>query len=244
MALDNLENLELKQRTDHITDALAKFLPTDFKQAAKILSASIEYAPSKLQDYKYANQYKISGWAVICLTNYVAIYGQNHFSLSMELLKQMTKSATSEFAIRSFILTEQDKTLKVIRTWAIDENHHVRRLASEGIRPRLPWGFMLQTFVKNPEPVIAVLELLKDDKELYVRRSVANNLNDIAKDNQELVVDILKKWHKSADENRIWLIKHASRSLFKKGNKEILQLFGYYPAKLKKCKFKASFKKS
>ena len=113
--------------------------------------------------------------------------------------------------------------------WSGDENLHVRRLASEGMRPRLPWAPQLTEFIKDPSPVLAVLNKLKDDPELYVRRSVANNLNDIAKDHTDLVVDVLTDWSKGASQGTEWIIKHAARSLIKSGNVKVLSLLGYNP---------------
>jgi 3-methyladenine DNA glycosylase AlkC len=119
--------------------------------------------------------------------------------------------------------------MKELLAWSTDKNVHVRRLSSEGCRPRLPWGLKLEQFVKDPAPILPILENLKADKELYARKSVANNLNDISKDHPQLVLKIAKKWYGN-NEHTDWIVKHALRGLLKKGNKEALQLFGHHDA--------------
>ena len=150
----------------------------------------------------------------------------------MILLNAMTRRFTSEFSIRFFLLASPEETLNTLKNWLQDDNKHVRRLISEGTRPRLPWAMQLPSFIQNPTPVIELLEALKDDPEEYVRRSVANNLNDIAKDHPDLVADIAKKWMQGADINRQKLIRHACRTLLKQGNQKALEVFGYGKPKL------------
>jgi 3-methyladenine DNA glycosylase AlkC len=147
----------------------------------------------------------------------------------MNALYEMTRRFTAEGAIRAFIQRYPDKTLVRLAIWAGDQNCHVRRLVSEGTRPRLPLAPRLPDFVEDPRPVIALLDTLKSDPELMVRRSVANNLNDIAKDNPALVVETLKSWQKIDDPGTAWIIRHASRTLVKQGNKDVLGLLGYPP---------------
>ena len=217
-ATDGLEELELKARSEHITDALVKHLPDDFIETSKILLNS-------LADEDRKNG--ISGWAIAPITYYVALKGKAHLEISMKLLKEMTKRFTAEFDIRFFIMENQDAVLEILNSWLDDPDHHVRRLISEGTRPRLPWGLKLQTFVDDPRPIIPLLEALKDDEEEYVRRSVANNLNDIAKDHPDLVADIAAKWLENAGKNRTRLVKHACRTLIKQGHKNTLKALGY-----------------
>lgn len=147
----------------------------------------------------------------------------------MTLFKEMTKCASSEFGIRFFILKSPTKTLSVLKTWTTDSNQHVRRLVSEGSRPRLPWAMSLPMYIKEPAPVIGLLELLKDDDKEYVRRSVANSLNDISKDHPELVAKIATQWMKGASKEREKLVRHACRTLLKSGNQKALRVFGYKP---------------
>lgn len=235
-ATNNLEALELKQRTDRIVEAMTAHLPDDFERAAAVVLASLNSS----DDADHPNG--ISGWAVIALTYYVGLQGKSkkHFKSSMTLLKAMTKLLSSEFGIRFFILEQPKETLAILKQWATDDDHNVRRLVSEGTRPRLPWGMRLQRFVDDPTPVIELLELLKDDESEYVRRSVANNLNDIAKDHPELVVDIAERWmqgenNKGASKNRERLVRHACRTLIKEGNQEILAVFGYKPPAIREA---------
>lgn len=240
-ATHNLEQLELKQRTDRIVETMATYLPSDFEQAAQVVLASLNTSDDKDKPNG------ISGWAVVSLTYYVGLHGQGvaHFDTSMALLKAMTKLLSSEFGIRFFILEQPKETLAILKQWATDPDHNVRRLVSEGTRPRLPWGMRLQRFVDDPTPVIELLELLKDDESEYVRRSVANNLNDIAKDHPELVVDIAERWmqevseagtnKKGASKNRERLVRHACRTLIKNGDQKALAVFGYKPPEIREA---------
>jgi 3-methyladenine DNA glycosylase AlkC len=159
----------------------------------------------------------------------VAKYGLDHYDLSMGALYQMTKRFTAEGAIRAFLLRSPEKTLAILSRWAEDENCHVRRLVSEGTRPRLPWAIQLKPFIADPRPVLKLLEKLRTDPELMVRRSVANNLNDIAKDNPDQVVETLRRWSRIDNDGTRWLIRHAARTLVKQGNREMLAILGYSP---------------
>jgi len=231
-ASKNLSSLELKQRSEQIMFAMTQYLPADFKHASKIilnsLSPEIEGDIFNLD----VDEKGIAGWAIMPLAHYVAHCGQTQFVLSMKLLKELTKRFSAEFAIRFFILNHPEKTLLVLKKWARDKNRHVRRLASEGCRPRLPWAMQLPLYIQDPSAVIEVLELLKDDKAEYVRRSVANNLNDIAKDHPELVANITKAWMQNASIERKKLLRHACRTLIKNGHQKTLQILGYKAAKL------------
>jgi len=199
-ATNNLDKLELKARSAQITDALATCLPDDFEQAAEIMRASL--APPDA-DALAGNG--ITGWAIMPMTHYVGLHGLGHFDISMTLFREMTKRFSAEFDIRHFLLEEPDRTLRVLRRWTCDSDHHVRRLVSEGTRPRLPWAMRLPAFIEDPAPVLPLLEALRDDKEEYVRRSVANNLNDIAKDHPDLVARLAEQWLVDADKRgAIW----------------------------------------
>ncbi len=219
MAIDNLETLELKQRSAQITDALTAFLPGDFEQAGTIMLDSLAQNDD--------SEDGIKGWAIMPMADYAGLYGQEHFDISMTLFKEMTKRFSAEFGIRHFLINQSERTLAVLKTWADDPSHHVRRLISEGTRPRLPWAMGLPDFVADPAPILPLLEALKDDGEEYVRRSVANNLNDIAKDHPDIVADIAVQWLKDASKNRQRLIRHACRTLIKKGHKKTLAALGY-----------------
>lgn len=234
VATKNLDALELKARTEQITDAMIEYLPADFEKAGKIMLASLG---TPLGDHISAGTVDakgIAGWAITPLTHYVGLRGHGHFDLSMTLFKEMTRRASSEFGIRFFLLQSPEKTLSVLKTWTTDDNQHVRRLVSEGSRPRLPWAMSLPAFIKDPTPVIELLERLKDDDKEYVRRSVANNLNDIARDNPDLVAEIAAQWMKGANQERKKLIRHACRTLVKTGHKKALKVLGFKPPKIQK----------
>ena len=239
-ATQGLELLELKARTEHITQAMIEHFPADFAVAGKILLASLVTAESD-EPYMVKEEREvagISGWAVMVLANYVALQGHGHFDLAMMLLKEMTKRFSSEFAIRFFILQSPELTLAMFAHWVRDADQHVRRLVSEGSRPRLPWAMRLPMFIEDPAPVIQLLEQLKDDDAEYVRRSVANNLNDIAKDHPELVADIAERWLQGASLNRQRLVRHACRTLIKKGHKKTLAVLGYGSPLIQSAKVK------
>jgi 3-methyladenine DNA glycosylase AlkC len=158
---------------------------------------------------------------------YVAEYGVDDLETSLGLQYELTKRFTAEFSIRVFLERYPEQTLARLRVWARDPDVHVRRLVSEGTRPRLPWAPRLRAFQRDPRPVLALLELLKDDPELYVRRSVANNLNDIGKDHPELLFATARRWLEDASPERQWLVKHALRSAVKRGEAGALQALGY-----------------
>jgi 3-methyladenine DNA glycosylase AlkC len=161
--------------------------------------------------------------------------GLQHFEASMKLQYEITQRFTAEFSIRAFLNAHPEATYARLVEWSVDPSPHVRRLVSEGSRPRLPWAPRLRHFQQDPTPVLALLERLKDDPELYVRRSVANNLNDIAKDHPDVVLDVCRRW---LDEvrapagaeapalHRQWIVSHALRSLVKAGHAGALELMG------------------
>lgn len=232
MATNNLDALELKERSMQITKALAVFLPDDFEHAATVMLESLAPEDDRYIKVDESDQGIVS-WAVMPMVDYVGLNGLEHFNLSMTLFKEMTKRSSSEFGIRFFILAEPERTLSVLKTWLDDPNHHVRRLISEGTRPRLPWAMRLPVFIENPSPVLELLDALKDDEEEYVRRSVANNLNDIAKDHPDIVAKIAGQWLRDADMNRKKLVKHACRTLIKQGHQETLKILGYDTPRVK-----------
>jgi 3-methyladenine DNA glycosylase AlkC len=235
-ATDKLEELELKQRSMQIVAAMRAYLPQDFEQVSEILLLCLcpmrnKNEVSDLDEH----QHLLKGWVIMPLAEYVGIYGQADFNVSMSLLREMTKRFTSEFAIRYFIERDRRLALEIMRTWVMDESEHVRRLVSEGSRPRLPWGMQLKTFIEAPDDLFTLLELLKDDPSEYVRRSVANNLNDIAKDHPDKVIRLCTTWMKDANPNRVRLIKHACRTLIKEGCADALTLFGFFSPQLSRC---------
>ncbi|MEM8813982.1 MAG: DNA alkylation repair protein, partial [Pseudomonadota bacterium] len=227
LATDNLDALELKERSRQIRDALQTCLPSGFRDACSILNAALHPEDDVDLSQTCMDEYGIRGWAVMPMTEFVAENGLDDFDYAMDILKEMTKRFSSEFAVRAFIARDQDKAMTIMTGWTEDANYHVRRLASEGSRPRLPWGGNLAMFISDPEPVIDLLEHLKDDPSDYVRRSVANSLNDIAKDHPDRVAEIAGIWLKHADGNRRRLVRHACRTLVKQGHKPTLDALGF-----------------
>jgi 3-methyladenine DNA glycosylase AlkC len=219
LATRDMQQLELMQRSIQIRDALVETLPAEFARAAAILSASL---PQE-------GRSGLTGWALLPVSQFVAQRGLNDFDLSFDLLKQLTPHFTAEFGIRPFIDADQDRALATIRRWTDDENHHVRRLASEGTRPRLPWAMRLPALMRDPQPILSILTALLDDPEEYVRRSVANSLNDIAKDHPDLIADFVARHVEGASAERRQLLRHASRTLLKKGHAAALANFGFAP---------------
>ncbi len=226
-ATRDLETLELKERSARIKHALERTLPSDYSQACELMLSSLHPEDNVDLTDTSIEPRGIRGWAVMPMAEYVAEHGLEDFDDSLDILKEFTKRFTSEFAVRHFFLADTARTLKHVRGWAADENYHVRRLASEGSRPRLPWGLRLPEFVKDPAPLLPILEMLKDDPEDYVRRSVANNLNDIAKDHPDLVADVAGRWLADAGQDRRRLVKHACRTLIKQGHEPTLEALGY-----------------
>lgn len=227
-ALDNFPALELKQRAHQIAAALGARLPTDVPKALNIVTAALRpLGPDGQLDPDPGKG--IAGWAILPFGEYVAAHGLDHLKESMAALRELTIRSTSEFAIRPFIARHPDATLRILARWAKDKNEHVRRLVSEGTRPRLPWGMQLKSFVKDPAPILPLLEMLRDDPSEYVRRSVANSINDIAKDHPALVADLAARWLKDASAERARLVRHACRTLIKAGHRPTLEALGYSP---------------
>lgn len=221
-----LEPLELKGRVIFLATKLKELLPEDQRKALLILKGAI-----KQND---GDSVGLSGFSVWPFTEYVARFGLPEFDLSMKVLKEMTKVFTAEFAVRSFFLSDEKRVLEHFKEWVKDENEHVRRLVSEGARPLLPWGQKLPHFVKDPTITWELLEILKNDSAEYVRKSVANHLNDHTKNHPDFVVKKLLEWQKEAKDNKDldWLIRHASRTLIKKGHAKAFLLHGVEAGKI------------
>lgn len=205
------EKKELKQRMRHIAETLYKFLPQDYKQAVEILKQIAA---------------DFNGFEYMFFPDFVELYGLEDYEPSIIALEYFTEFSSSEFAVRVFIKKYPDKMMAQMEKWAESNNYHLRRLASEGCRPRLPWAMSLPEFKKNPQAVLKVLEKLKQDESQYVRRSVANNLNDISKDNPQVVIQLAKTWA-GENKNIDWMVKHGCRSLLKQAEPEIMDLFGF-----------------
>ena len=220
-AMSVLENLELKERVRHLISVMARHLPGSFPETAKILGKIRNHWVTQEDDERLMF---FAAWPLI---DYVAEYGLNHPQISLPLLRYLTPLFTAEFAIRPFIEVHPEETYAQLQLWCLDSDEHVRRLASEGCRPRLPWGKQLPKYIADPTPVIRLLENLKDDPADYVRKSVANNLNDIAKDNPEIVIETCERWKKEKVSSRDWIIRHATRTLVKDGHPDVFPLLGF-----------------
>lgn len=207
-----IEPLSLNQRMRNTTTVLKKHLPNKFDKAVNVMKKVIPNMNT--------------GYTNLLFPDYVSVYGLDHMDLSLEALKYFTRFGSSEFAIREFLKKDFKKTIREMYKWAEDKNHHVRRLASEGSRPRLPWSFKLDEVIKKPSITRPILEILKADTELYVRKSVANHLNDIAKENPDYMLEVITSWDKT-NPHTAWIIKHGSRTLIKKGHSGSLSVFDF-----------------
>ncbi len=205
------EDLALKARMRRISESVFEAIALPYEKAVEIVKAIAPVGDGLLDMW---------------FPDFVELYGLEHWDISMQNMEYLTQFSSAEFAIRPFIKKDSKRAFKQLYTWSKHENHHVRRLASEGCRPRLPWGMGLPNLKKDPAPILPILKQLKDDSSEYVRRSVANNLNDIAKEHPNLVLKIAEKWI-GANENRDKLVKHACRTLLKAGNTQAMLIFGF-----------------
>lgn len=229
--LPELETLELKQRVSLVAEALHKVLHADPQARRRVLLAML-HPDNEGRAGQPSTDEGLCGWGIWPLTQVVGRYGLGSTGDALETLREMTKRGTAEFDVRPFIAADPDRALAIIASWVDDPNYHVRRLVSEGTRPRLPWGVRLQALVEDPSPMLPVLERLRDDPSDYVRRSVANHLNDIAKDHPDLVAKIAEDWAQGAGAERMKLIRHACRSLIKQGHPGALAVFGFAPPQI------------
>ncbi|TYA71551.1 DNA alkylation repair protein [Seonamhaeicola marinus] len=214
------ENLELKERMRHSTHTLNKYFSKDYKVNVDHILKCVDLLKNKPKTSEYDTL------AYMFFPDYIEQYGIDDYETSINAMETITQFASCEFAIRPFIIKYETQAIAQMLKWSKHKNLHVRRLASEGCRPRLPWAMALPSLKKDPSPILPILENLKDDTSEYVRRSVANNLNDIAKDNPNIVVSIVKQWI-GKTEVTDKLVKHASRTLLKQGHQELMQLFGF-----------------
>jgi 3-methyladenine DNA glycosylase AlkC len=242
MAGTGLDALELKQRSALIEAALVRFLPTSFVQADALLRASLHPDGDGTLSGMVMDEEGIRGWPVMPMSGAVvqrwAVQlssvqrgsrkpAAGNIAEVMDLLKEMTRHFSSEFAIRTPLAAAPDEALAIITGWLSHPSEHVRRLVSEGTRPRLPWAPQLPAFIADPSPLLPLLEALKDDPSEYVRRSVANNLNDIARDHPDLVVALVARWAQDASRERLALLRHACRGLVKRGHAGALAVLGF-----------------
>jgi len=227
--LAGLTSRELMERMRRTSTAVAIGLPLPYREQLDVLRALAPRIPH--------------GFVSIFLSDFVAQHGLDDFDVSLDALRFFTRFGSSEFAIRPFIERDQTRTLAVMLEWSLSDDEHVRRLASEGSRPRLPWGRRLTALVTDPSPTFPILETLRADPSLYVRKSVANHLNDIAKDHPETALDLVSTWDRSVP-HTAWIVRHALRTLIKRGHPRALVLIGAgTAAKLDIVRFQVSPRK-
>lgn len=209
---------ELKQRMRHITHTLKNHLSENFNENVKTILNLIPVLEN--------NGFKPDNLEFIFFPDFIEVYGIDDYETSVKSFETITQFVSCEFAVRPFIINNQKVMLSKMFDWSNHKHPMVRRLATEGCRPRLPWAMAISSLKENPKPIISILENLKNDVSETVRRSVANNLNDISKDNPKTVIDLVKKWKGRTKETDL-LAKHACRTLLKQGNSEVMKLFGF-----------------
>ena len=225
-AFDGLAPLPIMARGHHLAKALREHLPARFDEAVEVLLRSLTPISGPTDDLGLGVFFYLPH--VSFIANYgldaAGNGGGDPFETSMRAQYEITQRFSAEFSIRPFIIKWPERTLARLMLWTRDPSAHVRRLCSEGVRPRLPWAMRIPALVKDPRPALPILEALKDDPDLYVQRSVANHLGDIAKDHPALVFEICERWVNGADKSRKWLIRHAVRHPAKKGVEAALRL--------------------
>jgi 3-methyladenine DNA glycosylase AlkC len=206
-----LEPLELLARIGELADRLSRALPAEFPAASAVLWRCLD-SPS------------FTGWMTVACGTAVSVRGIDDPELALPLLAGLTPRWSSEWAIRPFIERHPALTYDHLRRWIADDDEHVRRLVSEGTRPRLPWAPQLRSLVADPTPNLPLLDALAGDSSPYVRRSVANHLNDIAKDHPALALDLARRW--LSRDGAGWTARHGIRTLIKRGDAQALELAG------------------
>ncbi|MCL2627394.1 MAG: DNA alkylation repair protein [Oscillospiraceae bacterium] len=206
-------SLELMARGKQICLNLGKFLPNDYAQAIAILDKVIS---------------SHNALEIFCIPTFIEVFGQDeeNWDVSIGAMERFTEFASCEFTVRPFIIKHEKRMMEQMYAWSKHKNENVRRLSSEGCRPALPWGQALNSFKKDPSPVLPILTQLKTDPSAFVRKSVANNLNDISKTHPDLIAKLSKDWY-GKTELTDWIVKHGCRTLLKKGNRDVLAIFGF-----------------
>jgi 3-methyladenine DNA glycosylase AlkC len=225
-AHEGLAPLSILRRGEHLARVLRRHLPPAYDDAIAILTRSLTPPLARTEGLG------LGVFFYLPHVSFVALYGldpaenggRDPFGTSMAAQYELTRRFSAEFSMRPFLIRWPERTLARLLTWTQDPDPHVRRLCSEGTRPRLPWAIRIPAFLRDPRPVIPILEALRDDPEEYVRRSVANHLGDIAKDHPDLAFEICERWLPGASEERKWLIRHAVRHPAKKGVVAALRL--------------------
>ena len=225
-ALTDLDALELKARAMQVATALERVLPADFEDAAALIEAALAPATDGDGLGMRSSDAGLAGWICWSLGEFIARRGLDHPQRALQALHALTQRFSAEFAIRPFLLRHPELAFRTLQRWLTDPSAHVRRLVSEGSRPRLPWGLQLKPLIIDPSPTLPLLRILQDDPSAYVRRSVANHLNDIAKDHPRLIVEWLQTHLPAASEIRRAVLRHASRTLIKQADLQVLTVWG------------------
>jgi len=218
-----LDQLELMQRITHLTKTVADHLPGNYKKSISTL-----YDLSEIIDEKFG---------YLFMSEFVSTYGLNDYKTSIKALRDFTHHSSSEFAVRVFLEQDFKRTITHMQKWTEHEHEHIRRLASEGSRPRLPWGNKLQQVIDKPALTWNILHKLRTDDSKYVQKSVANHLNDISKDNPDWMVKKISSWSLK-NKSTAWITKHGCRTLIKQGHQPALDFFDVKPAEVKLSKFR------
>ena len=203
------QKLELKDRVNLISESLRIHLPDNYANAIDIL-LQIFGEPNPNETGMFSSY----SW-LLPVSAYIENYGLDDFNLSMQTIYELTQRCTGEYAVRPFIRKYPKSSLVYFSKWSLDNDFHVRRLSSEGLRPKLPWAKKLDLFIDNYQPVFDILENLKEDQIKFVQKSVANNLNDYLKVNFPPTMKLLNNWAQSDNKHTLWIIKHAQRNLNK-----------------------------
>lgn len=214
----SLKGLGLKARVEVFTDNLNSYLPGSFKDSVSVLTKIL--GPENENE---TGMFKEGYW-LMPVAFFIEKYGVNDYTTSIKAIGEITKRHTGEYAVRPFIRKYPKRILTQMEKWSKDKNVHLRRLSSEGLRPRLPWSKSLHEFIEDPRPIVPILENLKEDNSKFVQKSVANCVNDILKDNYDFGMNILKEWSKSENKSAKWIVKHALRNEIKKKNPEAIRI--------------------
>jgi 3-methyladenine DNA glycosylase AlkC len=212
-AVEGLDEMRLLERVTHLAGVLADLLPPAFPDAARVLHEALRSEA-------------LDGWMTLPLGRMVADRGIDEPEIALPLLAALSPRFSSEATVRPFIQRHPEITYRHLRAWASHPDDEVRRLVSECTRPRLPWAAQLPTHVADPQLAIVFLDMLFDDPSEYVRRSVANHLNDISKDHREVALDCARRWG-PASTHGDFVVRHGLRTLVKRGDPEALGLLGY-----------------
>jgi 3-methyladenine DNA glycosylase AlkC len=225
-ALKGLKPLAILQRGQHLAGALRRHLPENYSEAVEILLRSLTPPLPRTKDLGLGVFFYLPHVSFVAAYGVDAAHngGRDPFEVSMRAQYELTRRFSAEFSMRPFLIRWPERTLARLMEWTGDADPHVRRLCSEGARPRLPWAMRIPAFIKDPRPVLPILETLKDDADLYVRRSVANHIGDIAKDHPQLAFEVCERWLTGASDERKWIIRHALRYPAKKANQTALRL--------------------